>query len=339
MRVFLTSSSGLDGFALFAVRLVVSVVLAELSFRFIERPFRVGRVARRSGSRGAIAYFAVLTVVAAVLVATVAAPKAAAADRSRQDPARSAGNADPNALRVDTFGDSTALVFGLAGAVHAEELGISVGGDAQLGCGVVQTDHVSDGPGHREPGRCAPAGGRAGRTSMRDDPNARLALMTGAWEILDQDDGRGIVRFGTPAWTDLITSSLRTALGVLTARRPDRVSLRGPVLRRRRRHRPVPGTQRPAPHRRAQPDLRERRALDAAACRSCTGARSCARAATAPRSIDGVRLWQPDEQHLTDGGAVVVWKWWLPQLRAATGSASARAGGALSDAVLQAPTR
>ena len=50
------------------------------------------------------------------------------------------GNPDPNALRVDTFGDSTALVFGLSGAAHARELGISVGGDAQLGCGVVQAD-------------------------------------------------------------------------------------------------------------------------------------------------------------------------------------------------------
>ncbi len=32
--------------------------------------------------------------------------------------------------------------------------------------------------------------------------------------------------------------------------------------------------------------------------------------------IDGVHMWQSDEQHLTDAGAVVVWKWWLPQLHA-----------------------
>jgi hypothetical protein len=36
-------------------------------------------------------------------------------------------------------------------------------------------------------------------------------------------------------------------------------------------------------------------------------------------SVDGVRLWQADDEHLSDDGAVVVWKWWLPQLRAARG--------------------
>ncbi|MDQ1435714.1 MAG: hypothetical protein QOF59_2530, partial [Actinomycetota bacterium] len=34
-------------------------------------------------------------------------------------------------------------------------------------------------------------------------------------------------------------------------------------------------------------------------------------------SLDGVDLWQPDEQHLTDAGAVKVWQWWLPQIRGA----------------------
>ncbi|HUI48476.1 MAG TPA: hypothetical protein VL119_07250, partial [Acidimicrobiia bacterium] len=33
-------------------------------------------------------------------------------------------------------------------------------------------------------------------------------------------------------------------------------------------------------------------------------------------SIDGVHLWLPDDQHLTYAGAAVVWRWWLPQLRA-----------------------
>ncbi len=31
--------------------------------------------------------------------------------------------------------------------------------------------------------------------------------------------------------------------------------------------------------------------------------------------IDGVHLWEPDEVHLTEKGAVVVWKWFLPQVR------------------------
>ena len=31
--------------------------------------------------------------------------------------------------------------------------------------------------------------------------------------------------------------------------------------------------------------------------------------------IGGKRVWQSDEQHLTDDGAVAVWRWWLPQVR------------------------
>jgi hypothetical protein len=32
--------------------------------------------------------------------------------------------------------------------------------------------------------------------------------------------------------------------------------------------------------------------------------------------LDGVRLWESDHVHLTEAGGVLVWKWWLPQLRA-----------------------
>ena len=154
VRVFVTTSSGLDGFALFAVRLAVSVVLAEISFRFVEQPFRLGRVAHRTGSRGAVAYFVSLTLVAAVLVVTVDAPKALPPSSLAQVH-QIAGNNDPAALRIDTFGDSTALVFGLAGTRHAKELGITVGGDSQLGCGVVQTDHLSQGRIIKSPPVCA----------------------------------------------------------------------------------------------------------------------------------------------------------------------------------------
>src|SRR5262249_40751407 len=40
VRVFVTPRPGLHGFPLFVVRLAISVVLAEVSYRLIERPFR-----------------------------------------------------------------------------------------------------------------------------------------------------------------------------------------------------------------------------------------------------------------------------------------------------------
>ncbi len=56
VRVFVTPRPGLHGFSLFVVRLVISVALAEISYRLIERPFRTGAIAKRTGNRGAIAF-------------------------------------------------------------------------------------------------------------------------------------------------------------------------------------------------------------------------------------------------------------------------------------------
>jgi peptidoglycan/LPS O-acetylase OafA/YrhL len=319
VRVFIVETPALHGVALFAVRVVVSVVPAEMSFRFIERPFRVGKVARRSGSRGAIAYFAALTLATGVLVATVDAPRALPPTDLAKIPEIS-GNDDPNALRVDTFGDSTALVFGLSGAAHARQLGISVGGDAQLGCGVVQTDHVTRGRIIGSPAVCADWRARWQET-MRRDPLARLALMTGAWEVLDQSTTAGIVRFGSRGWTDLISSSLRTALGVLGADGRTVYLFEVPCFGAGDVANPYPERSDPA-------RIAAVNQIFADVARSmprvqvvhwrtlvCPGGKRA-------ESIGGVRVWQADDEHLSDGGAVVVWKWWLPQLRAARGAGS-----------------
>src|SRR5262249_52433301 len=194
VRVFITPTSGLHGLGLFVVRLVVSAILAEISFRLIEQPLRVGRPAQRAGSRPAVAYYAATVVIAIVLVVSVDAPQAlpptsleqlpsapttAPPAKGQQQPAQ------PEVLRVDVFGDSTGLVFGLGGAYNANKLRITVGGDASLGCSLVQTDHVSAGRVLKRPDYCNGWQDRW-QASMRKDPTARLAAMAGAWETLDQ---------------------------------------------------------------------------------------------------------------------------------------------------------
>ncbi|MDQ1379791.1 MAG: hypothetical protein QOJ71_510, partial [Actinomycetota bacterium] len=317
VRVFVTPRAGLHGVTLFTLRLAISVVHAELSFRRVERPLRFGRLAGRApnrqvGSRPALVYYAVLTVVAAVLVVTVAAP-GPLPPSNLAHVGSSGGNNDPNALRVDTFGDSTALKFGLAGFGHARELGISVGGDAQLGCGVVHLDSVTDGRVIGEPAICDGWQTRW-EASMRADPRARLMLMTGAWEILDHKTPTGVVRFGTTAWTDLVRTSLRAALAVLTSDGRTAYLFEVPCYGAGDVADPIP--ERADPRRiaalnsifaevaRTTPHVRlvEWRTL------VCAGGRRT-------ENLDGVDLWQPDDQHLTDAGAVKVWQWWLPQIR------------------------
>jgi peptidoglycan/LPS O-acetylase OafA/YrhL len=321
VRVFVTPSSGLDGVMLFAVRLLVSAALAEFSFRFIERPFRVGTVARRLGSRGAVAYFAALTIVAAALVATVDAPKPLPPTSLADLPAAPADvtpkNAslinNPTTLRVDLFGDSTAFALGIGGAYHAGELDITVGGDARVGCAVTQTDQMSEGWVIAAPKTCV--GWRARwQAAMRDDPRARLALMSGAWELLDQVTPTGVVRFGTGAWTDLNASSLRAALNVLTADGRTVFLFEVPCYGAGDTTDSFPARSDPrriaalnhiyvdVAHSMPRVQIVHWRTL------VCPGDRRV-------ESVGGVRLWKPDDQHLNNAGAVAVWKWWLPQLR------------------------
>ena len=226
-----------------------------------------------------------------------------------------AGNSTPTALRVDTFGDSTALVFGLSGALNARQLGITVGGDAQLGCGVVQTDHVSEGKIIGSPVQCAGWKERWERI-VRAEPKSRLALMTGAWEILDQQTAAGEVKFGTAAWTNLISSSLRTALAVLgsdgrtvylfqvpcygTGDASGAFPERSDPLRIAALNQIYENVAHSMPH----VQMVDWRTL------VCPGGKRV-------ETIDGVHMWLADDEHLSNAGGVVVWKWWLPQLRKA----------------------
>ena len=327
VRVFLTPSSGIDGMSLFAVRLVVSLALAEVSFRLVERPFRAGRVARRSGSRGALAYYGTLTIAAIVLVATADAPRpllptniadlpaniGTAKPSSPKGPNGPNGTAAPAAVHVELFGDSTAYMLAIGQVQHANEVDVTLGGDAQVGCSVTPTDRISGGQVIAYPKFCIGWQERW-RAAMHKDPSAHLALMTGAWELLDQKTSAGVVRFGTNAWSDLNRSALRAALDVLTGDGRTVSLFEVPCYGTGDATIPLP----------ERSDTRRIAALNqiyTEVARStpnvqivhwrtlvCPGGRRV-------ESIGGVHLWLPDEQHLSSAGAVVVWKWWLPQLR------------------------
>jgi hypothetical protein len=177
----------------------------------------------------------------------------------------------------------------------------------------VQTDHVTGGRVLPHVKECDGWQARW-RASMRNDPDARLALMAGAWEALDQQTAFGVVRFGTTAWTDLIALSLRTALETLTADGRTVYLFEVPCYGAGNANDPMP----------ERSDRRRIAALNeifADVARSMPNVEIVHwRTLVCPdghraESVGGVHLWQPDDQHLTYAGAVVVWKWWLPQLR------------------------
>jgi hypothetical protein len=225
------------------------------------------------------------------------------------------GPVPPQPPRVDIFGDSTGLVFGLGGAAKSHELGITVGGDASLGCSLVQTDHVSGSRVLTRPAYCDGWQDRW-RAILRKEPKSRVALMAGAWETLDQklQDGT-TVRFGTQAWTDLITSSVRLALGVLGGDGRTVYLFQVPCYGAGDANDPMPERQDPA-RIAAVNDIFTNVADSMPNVKIVPWRDLVCPNGQRAENIDGVHMWLPDDQHLSYAGAAVVWKWWLPQLRA-----------------------
>jgi hypothetical protein len=138
--------------------------------------------------------------------------------------------------------------------------------------------------------------------------------MTGAWDILDQESRAGVVRFGTPEWTKLVTTSLRAALQVLTSDGRTAHLFEVPCYGAGDANFPLPERSDPA----------RIAALNAIFEKTAQAMPRVAmvhwRSLVCPgghriESLGGVRLWEPDDVHLTERGGVLVWKWWLPQLR------------------------
>ena len=138
--------------------------------------------------------------------------------------------------------------------------------------------------------------------------------MTGAWDILDQRTPAGVVRFGTPAWTDLVTTSMRAAVRLLTSTGRTVHLFEVPCYGSGDANYPLP--ERSDPKRIAalnavfEQVASELPHVEMVRWRAlvCPGGHRA-------EKLDGVSLWQPDNVHLSAAGGVLVWKWWLPQIR------------------------
>lgn len=129
----------LVGVALFAVRCLLTVALAWVSFVVVEQPLRRGRLIR--GPRAWVAVPATAALVAAVVVVAtlpgVAEPTSQASPVAVHQPIRTRDLPDGGPVRVLVIGDSTALTLGLALSEDAARYGVAERDVAILGCGVV----------------------------------------------------------------------------------------------------------------------------------------------------------------------------------------------------------
>lgn len=201
---------GLAPLPTLAVRLTVSLLVAVVSYRWLERPLREGALRPR------VARFAAVTTpiaVAGVLwVGTrVSARPAVPPDRSWADDVPA--GAKPFTLVV--FGDSLAERLVPAMSLAADELHVSVVGAGQAGCGLLHAKRhrLPEGRLRRSDPGCPDPVQRA-RTVMAEHPAERALLMLGAPSMgeFELDE-----RFVHPCQKAFDHSYQRQAEAVLTA--------------------------------------------------------------------------------------------------------------------------
>lgn len=229
--VFRQTWGSLSPWVLAGLGIVVSLVVAELSYRVIEQPIRQQRtVVSRQFARSAVAAVAVVAVAALLIPTDSADPEgrldfdaakdqqAELLERQREAPTTTAPPAEPPTPTLATFGDSTALLMGLGMLQYAAESGTIIGapGDATLGCGVSRFEQrrVDQEFGYTE--ECTAWPTRWGAAVDEQQPNV-AQLITGSWEVTDArlPGASDYSAIGDPAVDDFIRSELLTAVDVL----------------------------------------------------------------------------------------------------------------------------
>ncbi|MDQ2651015.1 MAG: acyltransferase [Actinomycetota bacterium] len=206
--VALDEDSGLDGWSLTAARVAITIALATISLRLVERPVRSGRVPTRWWRRLALGGLA--AVVGSVLVVTAGAESSPSGSGGPLLPVH-----DPKLPRLLLLGDSQAVA--LAQHIDVVEAVANVGQYSSIGCGIgpglaTTKGHVTENDLSGDP--CDEAQDRFVRSAERAEADVVL-LHAGAWDIFDRRLGSDVVPFGTARWDEVTRSNLRIVLGRL----------------------------------------------------------------------------------------------------------------------------
>ena len=239
--------TGLDGWTLFAARMVVVLAMAELSYRFIESPIRhTGRLALpRLPSPARLAPALIAIIVAAGLLTSATAPPPAfdlAADERElmdmearmgspeavdptvgsTDPAivEAALPVQPPTARMAVFGDSTAMSTGLGVGrwIDTTSSATAAIGAALIGCGIAQTGQRQLGDGTVEDldDKCRAWPSYWRQRALAAAPNVAL-VQIGPWDVMNwrtsPDDP--FAGPGDPVFDARITDDMLTAIDLL----------------------------------------------------------------------------------------------------------------------------
>jgi peptidoglycan/LPS O-acetylase OafA/YrhL len=230
--LWLTSGrTGLDGVALFAVRVAVTLAVSIASFVLIERPIRQGVVLR--GRTGVVvAPLAVVVVMGgAMLVPTPAVPVAGAIGEEIdlyseieevREPSPESDESPGSAPAVSVFGDSTAVGI-FRGLLLEDRTSGTLDvrrGHMRLGCGLMHVDAMrSQGVVYDLVEWCAGMRPAWNRVVGSAEPDIAVVLF-GPWDVSDVmvPGATEWAAMGDAAVEEFARSELRQALEVLTRR-------------------------------------------------------------------------------------------------------------------------
>jgi peptidoglycan/LPS O-acetylase OafA/YrhL len=240
--------TGLTGYPLFAVRVVVTFAVAVLSFHLVERPIRMGTFVSQWR-----AWLVVPAGVAAVVVAIVAATTGATAVASTAIPASIGtkagakttttlapastqgsvpGTAPAQPVRVLLFGDSVALTLGLglSEPAYQDKYGYVLYDKGILGCGVVNGPEVElMGAVDATPPACNGSplvpGEPANEQPWPDQwmaamnqvhPNV-VVLLAGRWEVVQREYQGNWTNILNPTYAEYVKAQLEQASQLVTS--------------------------------------------------------------------------------------------------------------------------
>ena len=241
--------TGLYGYELFAVRVLVTFAVSVVSFHLIERPIRMGTFVSQWR-----AWLVVPAGVGAVLVAVLAATTGTTAVASTALPGgvgttgESTTTTTPSAtaaqpVRVLLFGDSVALTLGLGLGLETElqRYGYVLSDKGILGCGVVFGPEVElMGARIRTPPACNGTPYSPGEPAAQQPwpnqwqnaisevkPNVAV-LLAGRWEVVDREYQGSWTNILHPAFAAYVKSQLEQASQLVTASGSHMVFLTAP---------------------------------------------------------------------------------------------------------------
>jgi peptidoglycan/LPS O-acetylase OafA/YrhL len=345
--------TGLYGYELFAVRVVVTFAVSVVSFHLIERPIRMGTFVSRWR-----AWLVVPAGVGAVVVAVVAATTGTTAVASTAFPpsigttgagstttTTSSPGSPPTAtpVRVLLFGDSVALTLGIGLSDPADQAkyGYVLLDHGILGCGVVNGPEVElMGARDTTPSACngspytpgEPLSEQPWQNQWLDTinfvkPNV-VVLLAGRWEVVDREYEGTWTNILSPAYAAYVKQQLEQASQLVTGTGSHMVFLTAPCTDEGEQPDGAPWPE-DNPARLAAYNKLVR---EVAAEHPLTDSVVDLNAAACPRgkftsTVDGVVIRNTDGVHFTNAGGELLAPKLMPPIVAA-GRAQAAAGGA-----------